>query len=182
MRFHIKAVHWSLGVLLIATLLFSAQAFPQSNDNPEVTKLLQNGREKEADIARDADNMESLIRTDASWQTHAAMLDNIKEHVNDLGRIAQRLESLRGSASPWQQQAIDRMLPVLKELAAHTTAAINHLNENKTRPTIGSYPEYLRANAEAAHDLADMISAFAQYGQARSRLERLEQKLEVASK
>ena len=88
MRLHIRAVHWSLGVLLIATLLFSAQAFPQSNDNPEVTKLLQDGREKAADLARDADNMESLIRTDASWQTHAAMLDNIKEHVNDLGRIA----------------------------------------------------------------------------------------------
>ena len=111
------------------------------------------------------------------------MLDNIKEHVNDLGRIAQRLESLRGSASPWQQQAIDRMLPVLKELAAHTTAAINHLNENKTRPLqISSYPQYLKENAEAAHNLADMISSFVKYGDSRAKVEKLEQKLEIASR
>ena len=74
------------------------------------------------------------------------------------------------------------MLPVLKELATNTTAAINHLNENKLRPTTGSYPQYLRENAEAAHNLADMISSFVKYGDSRAKVEKLEQKLEIASR
>ena len=74
------------------------------------------------------------------------------------------------------------MLPELKELAKNTTAAIQHLNENKVRPTTGNYTEYLKQNAETAHQLSSMISSFVKYGQTRAKLERLEQRLEVASK
>jgi hypothetical protein len=42
------------------------------------------------------------------------MLDKIKEDVNNLGRTAESLKAARDSASPWQQQAIDRMMPLLK--------------------------------------------------------------------
>jgi hypothetical protein len=111
------------------------------------------------------------------------MLESVKEHVNQLGRIAAQLEQKRDSASQWQQQAIDRMLPVLRELAANTAAAINHLNQNKGRPVAtSSYPQYLKENAESAHNLADMISSFVKYGDSRAKVEKLEQKLEIASR
>jgi hypothetical protein len=42
--------------------------------------------------------------------------------------------------------------------------------------------EYLKENAETAHELANMISEFVEYGQARQKLQNLEQKLEVASR
>jgi hypothetical protein len=170
---------------LIASMLFlfSTPLSAQKQENSEVTKLLADARDKAAELSRDADEMEALIRTDVSWQTHAAMLESVREHVNQLGRIAAQLEQKRDSASQWQQQAIDRMLPVLKELAANTTVAINHLNENKTRPLqISSYPQYLKENAEAAHNLADMISSFVNYGDSRAKVEKLEQKLEIASR
>src|SRR5438045_899421 len=77
---------------------------------------------------------------------------------------------------------IDRIVPLLKELAANTTAAINHVNQNRTRPTTPDYAEYLRANAETAHQLSDIISNFVQYGETRAKLNRLEQKIEIASK
>jgi predicted TIM-barrel fold metal-dependent hydrolase len=163
-------------------MLAAPTANAQNAENPQVTRLLADVRDKAAVLARDADEMESLIRTDASWQTHAAMLDEVKRHVNDLGRVAKQLEESRSSASPWQQQAIDRMMPLLKELAANTTAAINHLNENRLRPTTGNYPEYLKANAATAQQLSDMISSFVRYGETRAKLEKLEQRLEVASK
>ena len=143
-----------VSAVLVSTWMLSAPTVrAQNNENPEVTRLLVEARDKAAVLSRDADGMESLIRTDASWQTHAAMLDEVKRHVNDLGRAAQKLEESRSSASPWQQQAIDRMMPLLKELAANTTAAINHLNENRIRPTTGNYPEYLKENAETARFL-----------------------------
>src|SRR3984893_19332626 len=173
-----------VGALTISMLfLFSMPLLAQKQENPQVTQLLAEARDEAAQLSRDADEMESLIRSDVSWQSHAAMLETVKDHVNELGRIAAQLEQKRDSASQWQQQAIDRMLPVLKELAANTTAAINHLNENKTRPLqISSYPPYLKENAEAAHNLADMISSFVKYGDSRAKVEKLEQKLEIASR
>jgi hypothetical protein len=45
----------------------------------------------------------------------------------------EKLNAMRNSASTWQKQAIDRMVPLMRELAANTTAAINDLNEQRTR-------------------------------------------------
>ena len=184
MRIARANLHFAIvsAVLLSMAMLAVPIVRAQSAENPEVTRLLADARDEAAVLSRDADDMESLIRTDVSWQSHAAMLDRIKEHINNLGRTAQKLEESRSSASPWQQQAIDRMLPLLKELAANTRAAINHLNENRLRPTTGNYPEYLKENTETAHQLSDMISSFVKYGETRANLERLEQRLEVASK
>jgi len=179
MHIRYKLATWALSTIF---LLFPVALIAQSSENPEVTRLLAEAREKAAVLSRDADEMEALTRTDASWQTHADMLETIRQHVNDLGRLTERLTAERGSAAPWQQQAIDRMLPILRELASNTTAAINHLNENKIRPTTASYTEYLKENAEASHQLSEMVSSFLQYGEARAKLEKLEQKLEVASR
>ena len=186
----IRALRLVAGALATLTLvLFSSLAVlgllaaSQNNqENPEVTRLLADAREKAAVLSRDADEMEALTRSDVSWQTHADMLNTIKEHVNDLARTVEKLNASRDLASEWQKQAIDRVMPLMKELAANTTAAINHLNENKLRPTSGSYEEYLKENAETAHQLSDIISSFVRYGDTRARLEKLEQRLEIASR
>jgi hypothetical protein len=167
----------TLMFLLLATLLPAQKA-----ENSEVAQLLLQAKEHAAELSADADEMEALTRSNTSWETHAAKLEEIKEHVNAMGQLLPKLLESRDSASPWQQQAIDRMVPLLKELAANTTAAIQHLSQNQIRPTTGSYPEYLKENAETAHQLSDMISSFWRYGQTRAKLEHLEQKLEIASK
>ena len=132
------------GVLLTSMLLLlSALAPAQSEENAEVSRLLSDAREKAAVLSRDADEMEALTRSDVSWQTHAAMLDTMKEDVNDLAKSVEKLNAARDSASSWQRQAIDRMMPLMKELASNTTAAINHLKEQPARPTSGAYAEYL---------------------------------------
>jgi uncharacterized protein Yka (UPF0111/DUF47 family) len=169
-----------LGVVLF---LFPAMVVAQNNEeNPQVSRLLADARDKAAELAKDADDMESLTRSNVSWESHADMLNLIKEHVNDMGRIAAKLEASRDQASPWQKQAIDRMLPLLRDIANNTTAAVNHLNQNRLRPVSGSYPEYLKENAETAHQLSDMISSFEKYGRTRAQLDKLEGKLEIASK
>ena len=184
MRTSNKGTHYLMtGAVFFSMLFLLVTLAPaQHEENAQVTRLLSDAREKAAQLSRDADEMEALTRSDVSWQTHAEKLEEIKGHVNDLARIEQQLTAARASASRWQQVAIDRMLPLLKELGANTTAAINHLNENKLRPTTGNYPEYLRANAETAHQLSDMISSFVQYGQTQAKLNTLEQKLEIATK
>ncbi|MCU1304603.1 MAG: hypothetical protein JWQ87_4887 [Candidatus Sulfotelmatobacter sp.] len=168
--------------MLILFPALSTPAASRGEENAEVTRLLADAREKAAALSKDADDMESMTRTDASWQSHAMMLETVKEHVNDLGRTMEKLNAARDSASDWQKQAIDRAMPLMKDLAANTTAAINHLNQNKTRPTSGSYAEYLKENAETAHQLSDLISSFVRYGDTRARLDKLEHRLEIASR
>jgi hypothetical protein len=174
------------GVLALSLLLLfpwlTVQSASTNEENPEITRLLAESRDEAAVLSKDADEMEALTRSDVSWQSHATMLERIKEHVNDLARTMEKINEKRDSASEWQQQAIDRAMPLLKELATNTTAAINHLKENKLRPTSGSYTDYLKQNAEAAHQLSDMISSFVRYGESRAKLDRLEHKLEIASR
>ena len=180
-RYRITACVLASALLLAVLPVLSAAQNQNKEENQEVTRLLQDARDKAAVVSRDADEMETLTRSDTSWQTHASMLETMKEDVNDLAKDVEKLTAARDSASPWQQQAIDRMLPLMKELASNTTAAINHLKQERTRPTTPEYAEYLRQNSESARQLSDMISSFVQYGQTRAKLDKLEQKLEIGT-
>ena len=73
------------------------------------------------------------------------------------------------------------MVPLLRELAENTTAAINHINKNQGRPVSGYYSDYLDENAETAHDLNRIISATIEYGHIRDKLEKLEDKIQPST-
>jgi hypothetical protein len=170
-----------LASVLVALLFFPLLGRPAGlrEESPQLAQTLDEARMEAGELARDADETESLIRSDASWQTHADMLDRVKEHVNNLARITQKLESERSSGSELQEQAADRILPLLKELAAHTTAAINYLNQNKTRPLGDPYTEYLKVNADTAHELASTVSSLYEYEKSMAKIDTLKNKLEL---
>ena len=73
-------------------------------------------------------------------------------------------------------------VPLLRELASNTTDAIEHLNKNQIRPVSGDYPEYLDANADTAHELSRLIDTTVEYGHSKTKLERLRDEIQVASK
>jgi hypothetical protein len=167
--------------LLVALLSFSSPArmFALRPESDQLTQLLGEARMEAGQLAKDADETESLIRSDVSWQTHAVMLDGVKEHVNNMARIIDKLTAARSSGSELQEQAVDRILPLLKELAANTTAAINWLNQNKTRPIAEPYTQYLRANSETAHQLESTVSSLFEYEKTMNKMGELKNKLEV---
>jgi hypothetical protein len=171
-----KKEHHFFTLLFSLLVLCATPLLAIENENAKVSRLLQEAKEKAAVLSRDADEMEALTRSDVSWETHASMLDTIKEDINSLAHTVEKLNAMRNSASTWQKQAIDRMVPLMRELAANTTAAINHLNEQRTRPTTPEYAEYLRQNSKTSRQLSDMISSFVDYDQTRAKLAQLEQK------
>jgi hypothetical protein len=139
------------GVLLTLLLLpVSGRAIAVREDSQQLTQVLGEARDEAAELARDADEAESLIRNQVSWETHAAVLERVKDHVNNMARLVDKLTEARASGSDLQEQAVDRILPLVKELAANTTTAINYLNQNKSRPITEPYSEYLQDNAETA--------------------------------
>jgi len=175
-------------LLVLAIAAFASTLIPSSASasiqrkppSAEVATELDLAKQQAFELARDADDMTSLLRNDVSWQTHAEMLNRIRDHVNNMGKIVEKLESERDEASPWQQQAVDRMIPLLKEIASNTTASIEHLNQNHVRPVSKDYKDYLQENADTAHELADMISSFVEYDRTRTKLEKLQDKIEVS--
>jgi hypothetical protein len=82
-------------------------------------------------------------------------------------------------ASPWQQIAIDRIHPLLQELASNTQSTIAKLNENPGRVHLPAYKEYVSAHYDLANDLASMIADFVEYGKTRAKFESLTRKLEL---
>jgi hypothetical protein len=169
------------GVLLTLLLLsVSGRALAVREDSQQLTQVLGEARDEAAELARDADEAESLIRNQVSWETHAAVLDRVKDHVNNMARIVDKLTETRASGSDLQEQAVDRILPLVKELAANTTAAISYLNQNKSRPITEPYTEFLQDNAETAHQLSSTVSSLFEYEKSMTKIAKLKNKLELS--
>jgi hypothetical protein len=148
-------------------------------DSDQVSKILSDAKMVAFQLREDADQMESFTRSSTSWISHSEAIEKIKENVNAMGRLLAKLQEKRSGAAPWEQTAIDRMTPMAKELAANTTAAIEHLRKNPERLNTPAYQDYLEAIVDSAHNLATMIGGFVDYGKTQQRLERLSTKLEV---
>src|ERR1700722_3181098 len=168
------------GLVTFLLLSISGRAIAVRDDSQQLTQVLGEARDEAAELARDADEMESLIRTDVSWQTHAVMLDHIKDHLNNMARIVAKLTETRTSGSELQEQAVGRILPLLKDLAINTTAAINYLNQNKSRPLTDLYNQYLLDNADTAHQLSSTVSSLFEYEKNMTKIAKLKNKLELS--
>lgn len=169
-------------MLLPTSLMIVNRAMAiQNAENQDVRDLLSLAAQQSASLDYDADQMQSLLHNDVAWQTHATLLQAVKSNVNQLSRTIAKLEAERSEASTWQQKGVDRVLPLLRELAENTTAAINHLNNNQARPVSGYYADYLDENAETAHDLNRIITATIEYGHIRGKLEKLEEQIQPST-
>jgi len=175
------ANRFSLGLLLVAlpfatSTLYGAQT---SKDSKEVSSILADVKTEATQLRHDADELKAFTHSTLSWQSHASKVEEIKRHVNNAGQSLSKLDSARGSASPWQQQAIDRIGPLLKELASNVTSTIEHLNQKPKLLQTGPYVDYAAANYDLASDLAELISDYVEYGKSKAKAEELAAKLEV---
>jgi hypothetical protein len=147
-------------------------------DSENVSKLLSDAKTMAFQIKEDAATMESFTWMNVSWESHAVAINQIKDHVNTLGRQVEKLKAARNEASPWQRTAIDRTVPYLDELGGYTTAIIEQLNGTE-KHNFAEYKDFLEANADYSADLAAMIAEFVDYGNAKAKVERLGEKLEI---
>jgi DNA polymerase III gamma/tau subunit len=161
----------------------AAAAAIAAGDSEEVTKLLSSAKAEAHELERDAEELENFTRQNLSWESHAAKTNAIKEHVNTTGQLLTELNGVRETASPWQQAAIDRIEPLLKELADNMELTIEHLNDNQGRlHAAATYKEYAASNYGLAKELTALIDDYMEYGKHKAEFERLEEKLKVAER
>jgi hypothetical protein len=168
-----------VALTVLLTLLLPLTAYAIEDENPQLAQLLADANDEAFELASDATDTQMLIRTDENWVDHALMLARVKGHVDNLAIIIEKLNKAKNSGSELQEQAIEQMLPLVKQLSANTTAAINYLKQGKTRPTSDTYTQYLDKNAETAHQLSSMISSLIDYEKSMTEIKELRRKLEV---
>jgi ABC-type Na+ efflux pump permease subunit len=151
----------------------------ESEDHPKITALLADAKAEAVELKNDSTDMESFTRSSLNWESYAQKIEMIKEHVNNTGKLLTKLQAEESNGSPWQQTAIKRIEPLLKELAANTEKTINYLNENKTKTHFSDFKDYVQMNCEIATNLEELIRDFVNYGEAKQKLDRLAEKLEI---
>src|ERR1700730_12153488 len=128
-----------VALTVLLTLLLPLTAYATEDENPQLAQLLADANDEAFELARDATNTQMLIRTDENWVDHALMLTKVRGHVDNLDLIIEKLNKAQNSGSELQKQAVEQMLPLVKQLSANTTAAINYLEQRKTRPVSDTY-------------------------------------------
>ena len=171
----------SLGLAVVALFLVikGPVAVAQNADSAEISSLLSDAQHHAVLLHDDADQLVGYTRSNLHWQSHAQQLESMKTHVNNLAKLSAQLSDMRSEGSPWQQQAIDQINPLLKEMADHLTATINHLNDNQNQVHMPAYQDYARGNYELASQASQLIKDYVNYDKARSQSLALEQKLET---
>ena len=164
-----------LGVLLVVPLLMQAQ----NSDSKAITDLLKEAKQHAVLAADDAATLENYAFSRVSWQSHAYRLNEMKEHATDLISEFDRLNSLRNEGSPWQQEAIDRINPLLREMADNLNATIKHFNENQKRLNMPPFRDYAKANHELMNRTATLISDLVEYGEAKAKSDALVKTLDL---
>jgi len=153
-----------------------------SKDSKEVSAILDEVKTEAIQLSHDADELKSFTHSTLTWQSHTVKVEEIKRHVNKAGKSLSELDSAKAEASPWQQQAIDRINPLLRELASNVTATIEHLNQKPMLLQTGPYADYVAANYELASNLAELVSDYVDYGRSKAKSEELATKLETPEK
>jgi hypothetical protein len=87
MRIASKAKNHLIGGILVTFLSLSlpARVFVLRGESDRLAQLLGEARNEAGELARDADETESLIRNDVSWQTHAEMLEAVDHALQAKG-------------------------------------------------------------------------------------------------
>lgn len=165
-------------VLAISAMLMSAAALAaQNSDSAKITALLQHAKDHAVRANLDAEQIEGYTRSQVDWRAHSDQLNRMREDFNELAKDAAALTAARDEGSAWQQEAIDDVNPLLRSMADHLTAMIQHLGDNQNRVHMPPYVDYAKANYELSNRLHRMISDYVDYAEAKAKAEALEQKL-----
>jgi len=145
----------------------------------EASQLLKEIQSNAAKLTDHAETLKSYQRSGVSREGHASALTSAKEHINAIGERLERLQAIRHAALPWQQQAIDAIVPVAANVATHTGAAINHLNQNPNHLWAPVYREHVQTIADRAREMKKSVDLRLELASTQERLEDLRNQVAV---
>ncbi len=155
------------------------QATCQAEDRnfaAEASNLLKEVQFTATLLTRDAAILQSYSRGVLSRESHADRITTIKRHINTMGERLNRLQAIRHLVTPWQQQAIDAVVSPAVVLAAHTQAAIEHLNERRNNLWHPDYTDHLRGIYDRSGQVKEAVNLHLEMADTQDKLDRLQER------
>jgi len=176
--------YYMIGITtLLAGITGITPSLKAGGEEPSVSKLLAEAKTQTYAISVDASQLESYTRESTlSWETHAVEISRMKDDINQTAKTVEKLNASRSAATPWQAAAIDRIIPLMQEIAANTTSAIEYINKYQSRLTMKEYTDYLESNSDLSSQLAGLVTHYVDYGNAKNRYTNLKRTIDVAAK
>lgn len=126
------------------------------------------------------DSIHSSMRTlQSAREGHAYRLNAARDHINQAGRLLADLQGMYPQLAPWQQQAITTITPIASQIAAHTQAAIVHLNERPHARLAPEYTNHLQGIVDHSSSMRETVGNFLEYADAKGKVQMLETTLEI---
>jgi hypothetical protein len=149
--------------VLMAASVNAAYAAPNTDDQPSA-KDAKAGEASlklmDQQIAAIADNAfvmnQAIDRTDDS-EFQADSLADLRDQVNRVGQEIAVIEGERDSLPQWQTDAVGQIAPVLHEVAAEATQAINTFNADKSRLFASDYAAETKGISDNAGKVAQHL-------------------------
>lgn len=176
----------SRAFIVVATVLALSLSWsqsvnaPQGMDSSQVSEVLSDAKTLASSLRSDIMTLDFIALSASGSQTRAVTLNLFAVHTTALRSQSARLEEIRKYGTSSQQTAIDRMVPVMQELASSAEAAIN-ATRSLSQLSSPEYREYFKLNADLAEELSHVISAWVDYANTRENLNRVAEKVGVPS-
>lgn len=148
--------------ILVAVLALTGVGGPTSGPAPKmdsaaVLKRLQVARLIAGELRTDAAEMNAEAHkhlTDRVWLPDREKILRDIEHMQETGKELLELEQL---ASSRQRTLIDRVRPLIRDLAQNTRALMEHVETGPGHGPAGSYMDYVDAHKEITERLVSQI-------------------------
>jgi hypothetical protein len=142
----------------------------------EASSLLKEVQFTATLLTRDATILESYSRGALSRESHVDRITVVKHHINTMGEKLNRLQAIRHVVTPWQQQAIDSVVPPAVTVAAHTEAAIEHLNDRRNNLWHPDYTDLLRGISDRSVQVQEAVNLHLEMADTQDKLESLQER------
>lgn len=138
-----------LGVAAFALAIPASSAFAAAPpDSTTIPKLLDQVKHHAAEANYDAEILNSLRNSNVDFRTYARVLNDIKAHANDLFQDYYELQRQRDSGTPAQREAIDKLEPLLREMATSLTNSLQKLDAHQAGVNTPEFRKGIRENWE----------------------------------
>lgn len=166
--------------LLIAALaalpaVSLARSVSPSHDSSHAVESLRNFESVAADASDQAAGLDANTRSpELGWESYTVRLQSLKDDVNDLGRMLARLNQMRDSLTAADRAALDRVTPMLKEMADNTTAAVQYANRDHENFWTPTYRKYIVNLMNASDQMSSSVNHALELDKARAKEKQLE--------
>jgi hypothetical protein len=146
--------------LLALALSLSSVAFAaKPSPSVEISILMGQARSDAALADKDMIVLETYSKAGIPWQVHFLQLQQIQVHINDLVKDVNQLKSIEEKGTPSQQDAVNRLDPLVRGMAANINATIKYLNHNHSAVNMPVFTEHVRANRLLLNSIYNVTSS-----------------------